>query len=61
MTVPYVSRVEHSPCFTKAAAAAMLLAKEAFIVVIKKDEITADTSLNKKQVGILYTCKAVNL
>lgn len=55
MTIPCVSLVEHSP------AAAVLLVKGAFVVVVKKDEITANTSLNKKQVDILYTCKAVNL
>lgn len=61
MTIPCVALIEHSPCFTEAAAAAVLLVKGAFVVVVKKDEITADTSLNKKQVDILYTCKAVNL
>lgn len=51
---------EHSPVFTEEGAAPVLLVKAAFVVVVKKDEITADTDINKKQVGTLYTCDAGN-
>lgn len=46
---------EHSPFFSEEGATSALLVKAAFIVVVKKQEITADTDINKKQVGTLYT------
>lgn len=50
---------EHSPFVTEGAAS-VLLVKAAFVVVVKKQEITADTDINKKQAGTSYTCDADN-
>lgn len=54
--------VELFPCFTEEAAAASVpVVKGAFVVVVKKGEITADISLNEKQVGLFFPCNAGNL
>jgi len=55
---------ELSPCFTEeaaAVAASVLVVKGALVAVVKTGEITTDTSLNKKQLGILHACDARSL